>query len=76
VIGDSVAAGRLDLIDNLLRRRLVEALTAAAGAGVVDDDFGAVRRHQFGHLGSDSTTRSRAKCDPSVEHAHPSVSLR
>ena len=71
VVRCRIAAGRLDLVDDLLRRRLVGALAAAAGAGIVDHDLGAVRGHQFGDLSPDSASCSSAKCHPSLEHAHP-----
>ena len=52
-----------------------DALAAAAGAGIVDDDLGAVRGHQLGDLGADPAARSRANRDPSFEHAHCAVVL-
>ena len=70
VIGDRVAAGRLDLVDDVLRRRRVVALAGAAGAGIVDDDLGAVRRHQFRDLAPDPAARAGADRDASVQHAH------
>ncbi len=73
VIGRGLAARRLDLVDDLLRRRPVGALAAAAGAGIVDDDLGAVRGHQLGDFGADPATRAGADRDPSLEHAHPST---
>ncbi len=74
VIGDSFAAGRLDLVDQLLRRRLVKPLAAAAGARVVDDNLGAVRRHQFCDLAADPAAGAGADRDASIEHAHRCVS--
>ena len=71
IIGDRVAARRLDLVDDFLRRRLVGAFAAAAGAGIVDNDLGAVRGHQFGDFAADPAPRAGADRDPSVEHAHP-----
>ena len=53
VIGGRLAARGLDLVDDFLRRRLVRALAAAAGAGIVDDDLGPVRGHQLGDFGPD-----------------------
>ena len=73
VIGRRLAARRLDLVDDLLCRRPVGALAAAAGAGIVDHDLGPVRRHQLGDLGPDPATRAGANRHPSFEHAHPST---
>src|SRR5215469_5912586 len=76
VICGRLAARRLDLVDDLLRGSLVGALTAAAGAGIIDDDLGTVRGHQLGDLGADPTTGPSTDRHPPVEHAHPSLPLR
>ncbi len=73
VIRRRLAARRFDLVDDLLRRRLVGPFAAAASAWIVDHDLCAVRRHQLGDLGSDAPTRAGANRNPSFEHAHPST---
>ena len=70
VICRRLAARRLDLIDDLLRRRSADTLAAASGAGIVDHDFRTMRGHQLGDLGPDPATGTGADCDPSFEHAH------
>ena len=75
VIGGRLAARVFDLIDDFLRRRLVRPLAAAAGAGIIDDDLGAVRSHQLGDFGPDPAACSRTDRDPPFEHAHPLPSL-
>ncbi len=73
VIRCRLAARRFDLVDDLLRRRLVGTFAAAASAWIVDHDLCTVRRHQLGDLGSDTPTRAGANRNPSFEHAHPST---
>jgi len=75
VIGSRLAARRFDLVDDLLGRCLVRALAAATGPGVIDDDLGAMRRHQLGDLRPDPAAGSRTNRDPSIEHAHAWIPL-
>src|SRR6202040_2458218 len=75
VIGGGIPASRLDLVDDFLRRRLVRPLASPTGSRIVHHDLGTVRRHQLGDFGADPAAGSRANCDPSLEHAHPSDSL-
>ena len=70
-----IAAGRLDLVHDLLCRGRVGALAAAAGAGIVDDDLGALRRHQLCDFAADTAPRTGADRDPSIKHAHAAVPL-
>ena len=52
-VGDRLAAARLDLVDDLLRRRRIGAEPVPVAAEVVDDDLGA--------LGARTAARAHAR---------------
>ena len=75
VVRDALAAGGRDLVDDLLRGRLVGALTGAGAAEVVDDDLRALAREQQRLGAPDAAARARHDRDLAVEESHRFRSL-
>ena len=70
VVGDSVTAGRGDLVDNLLRGGLVGAFTGARSTEVVDHDLRAFAREQERLGTADTPAGPGDDRDLAVEQTH------
>jgi len=69
-VGDGLAAGGLDLLDDLLRRPSVAALAGARATQVVDHDRGALAREEQCFLSPDAAPGTRDDRDLAVEQTH------
>jgi len=70
VVRDRVAAGGLDLGDDLVRHLAAAALARAVAAEVVDDDLGALFREQQRVGAADAAARSSDDRYLPVEESH------
>src|SRR5207237_480477 len=70
VVGDGVAAGRLDLGDHLVRHFPTLAPAVPIAAEIVDHDLGAFAREEQGVLAADAAARAGDDRDFSVEKCH------
>src|SRR6266700_7459653 len=71
-----VCSSDLDLVDDLLRRGAIGALTVDVAAEVVDDDLGALAGEQEGVLAAPAAARAGDDCNPPVERTHGSSPRR
>ena len=67
--GDGLAAGLLDLVGDLLRRAGIAAGAVERRADVVDQDLGALLRHQHGDGAADAAARPGDDGDFSFDDA-------
>ena len=75
--GLALAVEGLDFADNLLRRRCVTALAVDRGANVVDDDLGAILRHDERDRPADAAPRAGDNGNLAFKHllAHEILSV-
>ena len=78
VVGDRLATGGDDLVDDLLGGRRVGASPVRVAAEVVDDDLGALPGEKEGVLPTDASSRAGDDGDATLESVHestPSVAI-
>ena len=66
-VGHGLAAERLDLVDDLLRRRGVRAGSVVGATEIVDDDLGPLAGEEQRMLAADAATCARDDGDSTVQ---------